>query len=238
MGIVLPPNKLGTGPSVLSPTVKYTFNAPADTWIFIFLQGMIWDYSQETSWTPDYALTPAECAQLFRQIWESLTVATPSIGYIIQFPGPTLPSNLLACDGSNYAVSAYPDLYTVIGNTYGGTPGTDFNVPKLNGRTPIGTGLADSGSTYTLAQEGGEESHVQTLSELATHSHVDAGHVHSVSDAGPNLTAIGVGVPDPTAIPVPAVTGVGNASIQSSGSSSPANVMQPWIALNYAIVAR
>ena len=237
MGIVLPPNKLGTGPSVLSPTVKYTFNAPGDTWILMFIQGLIYDYCFPEAWFPDYALTPQECATIFTNLWESLTVATPSIGYIVDFAGPTLPSNLLLCDGTNYPVSSYPDLYTVIGNTYGGSPGVNFNVPKLSGRVPIGTGLADSGNTYTLAQEGGEESHTQTLSELATHSHVDAGHVHTVAEAGPNLTAIGVGVPDPTAIPVPATTGIGNANIQNTGSSTPANVMQPWIGQNLAIVA-
>src|SRR5271166_628635 len=102
MGIVLPPNKLGTGPSVLSPTVKYTFNAPGDTWILMFIQGLIYDYCFPEAWFPDYALTPQECATIFTNLWESLTVATPSIGYIVDFAGPTLPSNLLLCDGTNY----------------------------------------------------------------------------------------------------------------------------------------
>ena len=42
----------------------------------------------------------------------------------------TIPNGYLICDGSLYPVSEYPDLYAVIGNTYGGDT-ENFNVPNL-----------------------------------------------------------------------------------------------------------
>ena len=68
--------------------------------------------------------------------------STP-IGIIQAFSGTTIPRGFLLCDGANYLVKDYPDLYAVIGNTYGGND-TNFNVPNLvdkfiQGSTTSGT---------------------------------------------------------------------------------------------------
>ena len=55
--------------------------------------------------------------------------STP-IGIIQAFSGTTIPRGFLLCDGQSYAVKDYPDLYAVIGNTYGGDT-ENFNVPNL-----------------------------------------------------------------------------------------------------------
>jgi microcystin-dependent protein len=40
-----------------------------------------------------------------------------------------IPSRWLICKGQALNVSDYPRLYTAIGNTWGGTPGSNFNLP-------------------------------------------------------------------------------------------------------------
>ena len=65
------------------------------------------------------------------------------IGVIQAFSGQTAPHGYLICDGASYKVADYPDLYAVIGNTYGGDS-TNFNVPNLvdkfiQGSTTSGT---------------------------------------------------------------------------------------------------
>lgn len=52
------------------------------------------------------------------------------IGVIQAFSGTTIPRGYLACNGTSYKVADYPDLYAVIGNTYGGDT-ENFNVPNL-----------------------------------------------------------------------------------------------------------
>lgn len=65
------------------------------------------------------------------------------IGVIQAFSGQTAPHGYLLADGTSYKVADYPDLYAVIGNTYGGDT-ENFNVPNLvdkfiQGSTTSGT---------------------------------------------------------------------------------------------------
>ena len=69
--------------------------------------------------------------------------STAPIGVIQAFSGQTVPHGYLLADGTSYKVADYPDLYAVIGNTYGGDT-ENFNVPNLvdkfiQGSTTSGT---------------------------------------------------------------------------------------------------
>lgn len=71
--------------------------------------------------------------------------STLHIGCVIPFAGNTdkIPNGYLVADGASYKVADYPDLYAVIGNTYGGDT-ENFNVPNLvdkfiQGSTTSGT---------------------------------------------------------------------------------------------------
>ena len=59
-------------------------------------------------------------------------------GQIILYASPVCPPGYLVCDGESYANTAYPALYEVIKNFYGGGGGF-FNVPDLQTRVPRGT---------------------------------------------------------------------------------------------------
>ena len=56
--------------------------------------------------------------------------STAPIGTVLSFAGQTAPHGYLLCNGASYKVADYPDLYAVIGNTYGGDT-ENFNVPNL-----------------------------------------------------------------------------------------------------------
>lgn len=55
-------------------------------------------------------------------------------GMITAYSTSTAPSGFLLCDGSVYSQITYSNLYSVIGSTYGGGPGT-FRVPNLSTAT-------------------------------------------------------------------------------------------------------
>ena len=55
--------------------------------------------------------------------------STP-VGVIQAFSGNTIPRGFLLCDGASYKTTDYPELFDIIGYTYGGSDGT-FNVPNL-----------------------------------------------------------------------------------------------------------
>jgi hypothetical protein len=53
-------------------------------------------------------------------------------GSMITFAGNgTIPTGYLRCDGQGYFSTAYPDLYNVIGITYGGVLGQSFATPDM-----------------------------------------------------------------------------------------------------------
>lgn len=62
-------------------------------------------------------------------------VFVPS-GAIMLFGGTTAPDGWVECDNASYEKTKYPDLYTVIGNTYGSTA-TTFQVPPT-AAVPVG----------------------------------------------------------------------------------------------------
>jgi microcystin-dependent protein len=79
----------------------------------------------------------------------STTAATGStakrgVGEIIPWLADTVPDGYLECKGQAVAISAYPDLYAVLGNKYNAGTGADgtttFSLPDLRGYFLRGTG--------------------------------------------------------------------------------------------------
>lgn len=79
----------------------------------------------------------------------SLPAVNP-VGSIIMYGGGTAPSGWLFCDGSAVAKTSYASLFTILGNTYGTATSTQFYLPNLQAKFPLGK----SGS-YALGSTGG-----------------------------------------------------------------------------------
>ena len=79
----------------------------------------------------------------------SLPAVNP-IGSIVMYGGGTAPSGWLICDGSAVAKTSYASLFSILGNTYGTATSTQFYLPNLQAKFPLGK----SGS-YALGSTGG-----------------------------------------------------------------------------------
>ncbi len=64
---------------------------------------------------------------------------TVPTGSLLPFAGSAAPTGFLIADGSSYSTGTYPNLFSVIGYTYGGSGG-NFNVPNMLGYVPAGLG--------------------------------------------------------------------------------------------------
>jgi microcystin-dependent protein len=93
------------------------------------------------------------------------------IGEIIAFGGNFVPRGWYACDGSLLPVSENMSLYSILRNTYGGTPNQTFNLPDLRGRVPVGIGTMPGGSMYGLGEKGGAEVNTLAVNQLPAHNH-------------------------------------------------------------------
>ena len=102
----------------------------------------------------------------------------------------TAPTGWLLCNGNAVSRTTYSALWTALGQTsspYGqGDGSTTFNLPDTRGRVPMGSGTglglnasgtgATSGSAMTARALGawfGEETHLLTTTELASHTHAN-----------------------------------------------------------------
>ena len=100
------------------------------------------------------------------------------VGSILPYTSTTLPpdGNFLPCDGTERLKTDFPELATLLGNTYG-TPSTSskFKLPNLNGRVPIGNGAGDDGTSsfpvFSIGGAGGKYRHQLTNSEIQ-HRHI------------------------------------------------------------------
>ena len=93
---------------------------------------------------------------------------TPApIGSIQMWPSDTLPTGYHLCDGSSLNISDYPELYKVLGTTYGGS-GTSFKLPNIQGLFVAGKGANDYN---TLGDTGGANKVELDISEMPKHNH-------------------------------------------------------------------
>lgn len=97
--------------------------------------------------------------------WQRVSFATPIIGQIITVPYDTPPAFTLVCDGSEYLAANYPELYGVLGNIYGGTPGTSFIVPDYRGYFLRGL---DTESVVDVGSEVAKSGNIDHLSAIMT----------------------------------------------------------------------
>lgn len=174
-------------------------------------------------------------------------------GTLHHFAGPNPPTGWLICDGTPVSRTTYANLYSAIGTLWGnGDNFSTFNLPDFRGRVPLGhVNSAGSGLTArAFATKGGEENHVLSIAELASHDHPvsDPTHAHGISDPGhthtygggnqtvfnaqPGTTTIYRNDPNqPTSRNTTGIGIVGaatNIDVQNTGSNGAHNNMMPF----------
>lgn len=150
-------------------------------------------------------------------------------GTVIQSAAVSEPGGWFDCDGRELNVDEYQHLFSAIGYTYGGGEGV-FNLPDMRGRV----GVCQNGSSWSLGNIGGEQTHTLSLNEIPGHTHSltrrsnpDAG----AFDANPST--------DYHKNESSAITNdrgvVGSFATESTGGGLAHNNMQPYLVLRYLI---
>lgn len=157
--------------SPVPETVHIRVIAPA----FVSASGTELTFLAQSDWLEEDPLDPSYIKN------KPNTSLVPS-GSIIPFAGAVTPEGWLLCDGATYSVSTYPELYSVIGTTYGGVLDVNFKVPDLTGKfiRMLGGNADILGATQIDAIK----SHSITGTAESAGNHTHTGATESAGDHG------------------------------------------------------
>jgi len=174
------------------------------------------------------------------------------LGEIRMFGGSYAPMDWLLCDGGLVQISQYEQLFSLIGTTYGGNGTTNFALPNLRGRLPIGLGQGPGLSNRQLAQTGGSEVVTFTGAQMPIHTHLAEATSAEGTQTNPG-GGVWAATEDMTTSPPTPVNQYILASeikttdkkgvmdplaIEASGGSQPHNNVMPVMPLNFIICIR
>jgi microcystin-dependent protein len=166
-------------------------------------------------------------------------------GTMVMYAGASPPQGWLFCKGQQLNAStdvSFTRLYEAIGNNFGGTDDTNFQLPNMDGRTPIAHkgagGLPNTdlrSGTDVLLRAGaldtkfGVETVTLSIPEMPVHKHqFKDKYLHDRTFYGrTDPVAFGVDIASPPT-GHPTVT-------EPTGGGSPHNNMQPSVYINFII---
>jgi microcystin-dependent protein len=166
------------------------------------------------------------------------------LGTIKMFAGNFAPRGYLLCNGALLSIAQNQALFSLLGTIYGGNGQTNFALPNLNGRAPIGSGIANTGKSVNLGEVGGAPTTTLLSSNLPTFAsqlNISKGNATTASPSA--ASSIGVtgtqSGRDFTAVPSFVSTApdtvINPGSVTFAGANLPIENMSPYLGMNYII---
>jgi len=163
-------------------------------------------------------------------------MSDPYLGQIMMAGFNFAPRGYALCNGQTLPIAQNSALFALLGVTYGGNGTTNFMLPNLQGRTPVGQGPLPGGSNYPIGQSAGVENVVLTEQQMPAHNHFVIATNQSATIKAPggnyfanNPSEFIYGDPSGPKVPLAGTT-VG----PSGGGQGHAN-MQPFRTISFAI---
>lgn len=155
-------------------------------------------------------------------------MATPYVGQLLLAAWSYATKPYVLCNGQTLPIAQNQPLFSLLGTTFGGDGRVNFQLPNLQGRTPIGVG-----SGIAWGQRGGEATHTLNANEVPAHSHT----LNSVP--GPNSPSPSATMPSSGG--VMAYTAANNlgamnaGTLTTVGSGQAHENRQPFLVMNWLI---
>lgn len=160
---------------------------------------------------------------------------TPYLSEVRAFAFGRIPKGWVACDGSLLAIPQNTALFSLIGNYFGGNAVSNFAVPNLVGRVPVGAGNGPGLTPRVLGKTGGAEQVTLLPEELAVHNHLPG----CSGTAGNSVTPINaLWAADPAEVAKYAASpgaAMSPGAIGGTGGNAAHENRQPFLAISYAI---
>lgn len=170
----------------------------------------------------------------YDQVSPSPTTTIPT-GCIVAWPSTAAPpSGWLLCNGQKYSTSTYPDLYVLIGSTYGEL------TPNFTDCFP--TGWGGTSTSQTVGTTGGISNVTLNTSNMPPHQHTVSATIntdpHTHNTANGRFTKAGGGPTVATnagGTPIESVTLSLGITLEDNGSGEAIPILNPYVSMYYII---
>ena len=168
----------------------------------------------------------------------------PFLGQISLLACNFAPQGWALCQGQVLSISQNTALFALLGINFGGDGRTNFQLPDLRGRPPIGFGQGPGLSAYSIGQTGGGETISISSANYPAHSHTLFAAASAATGNAPNglFEAQGQTGGRGGTVNLAAYSGSGTATTLAAaaltaapGGGQPHNNRQPYLALNFCI---
>ena len=140
------------------------------------------------------------------------------------------PKGWAFCNGQLLPINQNQALFSLLGTTFGGNGQTNFALPNLQGRTPIHVG-----SGHSLGEQGGEQAHTLSISELPTHTHLlNVSRDNATASTPSSGVLMAQASIDMYRSPTHLVA-LGAGSVSNTGGSQAHLNMQPFLTVSFCI---
>ncbi|UZE18210.1 MULTISPECIES: phage tail protein [Pseudomonas] len=181
------------------------------------------------------------------------------MGTIQPFAFNFAPNGWALCYGQTLGISQYQALFSLLGTYYGGNGTTNFMLPNLQGRLPLGQGNGLNLTPRVIGEVSGTENVTATINNLPAHTHTLAGLTASTtlqlanpasnpvntptatnsfigtSGTGPGSAAIYSDQIGASPVPVKGVSTSIDGTISPAGNGLPMAIMNPFLAVNFSV---
>jgi len=185
------------------------------------------------------------------------------IGEVRLFAGNFAPNSWEFCDGQLLPVGGNEELFSIIGNQFGGDGSSNFALPDLRGRLPVNPGGSAQGlDEIYWAERGGLQTVTLNEHQLPSHTHASTGtpnmrvHIMANSENGSSPSPNGKylaksvkpaghadGEPvntysvsqDGASVKGGGVSGSVHIQVNQTGGSQPHENRMPYIGINFII---
>src|ERR1700739_1570110 len=101
------------------------------------------------------------------------------------------PQGWAMCNVHLLPINQNQALFSLLGTTFGGDGRVNFGLPNLQSRTPIHVG-----NGHTLGEQGGEQAHTLSISEIPTHTHTFSASSNAGNTTDPTSNVLGGSSPN------------------------------------------
>ena len=174
-------------------------------------------------------------------------MSEPFLGQITFFGFNFPPLGWMQCQGQLLPISQYTALFSLLGTQFGGDGRTNFGLPDLRGRVPVGQGQGPGLQDHLMGELDGVEIVTLAASSIPPHSHglpaaasngnanvPAAGNVPAQGHAGQHASSYNVNTYAPSGTGT-ATTLAPTALVAAPGGPAPHNNLQPTLTGNWCI---